>query len=158
MISLFLLNILLAMLWMLMCDAFDMWTLASGFVLGYLLLGLISRGTPYEGYGRKGRQLFSFAVYFVRILIVANLQVAWEILTPGYQMQPRMIRYSVEGLSDLQITALASSITLTPGTLSADISDDKRWLYIHCMYAQDRDKAVRDLDELRDRLMKEVFG
>ena len=73
-------------------------------------------------------------------------------------MHPRIIRYPVTGLSHTQMTTLASAITLTPGTLSADVDEAGQTLYIHCMYAHDRDAAVADLDELRDRLMREVFG
>ncbi len=156
----FLFNILLAMLWMLMWGQFDSYTMIAGFGLGYLLLGVVSRihTDPRQGYGSRGWRLLSFTAYFVRILIKANLVVAWEIITPGYGMTPRFIRYCVDGLTPMQITSLANAITLTPGTLSADISEDARHLYIHCMYAKDTGEAVREIDELRDRLLKEIFA
>jgi len=154
----YLTNVFLALLWMLLWGVFDIYYLVAGFVLGYLLLGLISRTIEGPGYGTKGWKLLSFAIYFVRTLIKANIQVAHEIVTPGYGMTPRVIRYDVQGLTPGQITSLANTITLTPGTLSVDVGDDHRFLYVHCMYAADRDTAVRELDELRDRLMKEVFG
>jgi len=155
---LFLLNILMAVLWMCMWGLFDIYSLAAGFALGYLLLGIVSRTMPGESYGTKGWKLLSFTAYFLRILVKANLQVAREIITPGFQMTPRFIRYPVDGMSDFQITSLANAITLTPGTLSADISDDKRHLYVHCMYAQNRQDAIKDLDELRNRMIKELFS
>lgn len=154
---LFLFNILLAVLWMFMWGLFDIYSLAAGFLLGYLLLGTISRTMPGEAYGVKGWRLLSFSAYFLRILIKANIQVAREIITPGYQMTPRFIRYPIDGMTDFQITSFANAITLTPGTLSADVSDDKRYLYVHCMYARDRQEAVKDLDELRDRMVQELF-
>lgn len=154
----YLTNVFLAVLWMLLWGKFDIYYLVAGFALGYMLLGLVSRTVDGQGYGTKGWKLISFGTYFVRILIKANLQVAREIITPGYGMTPRFIRYDVQGLTPLQVTSLANSITLTPGTLSVDISDDERCLYVHCMYAEDRDAAVRELDELRDRIMKELFG
>jgi multicomponent Na+:H+ antiporter subunit E len=153
-----LLNILLAILWMAMWDAFDLWTLGSGLVLGYLVLGLFSRTIKGRGYGSKLWALISFVAYFLRILIKANLQVAWEITTPGFTMQPRIVRYKVDHLTDVQLTTLASAISLTPGTLSVDVSDDQQYLYVHAMYARSRQDAIRDLDELQKRLMKEVFG
>ena len=156
--NLLLLNIFLAVLWMLMWEAFDIYSLMAGFLLGYLLLGIVSRTMQGAGYGTKGWQLVSFGIYFVGILIKSNIQVAKEILTPGLQMTPRFIRYPVEGLTDVQLTSLANAITLTPGTLSVDISDDKKYLYLHCMYAQDRQSAIADIDELRDRMMKEMFS
>jgi len=155
--SFFLLNILLAVLWMFMWGLFDIYSMTAGFVLGYVLLGVVSRTFPGEHYGAKGWKLLSFMCYFLRILVIANLEVAKEIITPGFQMTPRFIRYSVEGMNEFQITSFANAITLTPGTLSADISDDNRYLYVHCMYAKDRQKAVSALDELRDRMRKEVF-
>lgn len=156
--GMFMLNIVLALLWTLMWGTFDMGVFLSGFVLGYLLLGLFSRTFSQQGYGRKGWQLFSFAAYFVRILIKANLQVAWEIITPRFAMQPRLLRYPVSDLSPAQLTTLANAITLTPGTLSVDVTQDKNWLYVHCMYARDNDQAIAELTELRDRIMDEVFG
>ena len=155
--KLFLLNVLLAILWTFTWGSFDFYTLTAGFVLGYLLLGMYSRVTQVEGYGNKAWDLFSFLVYFIRILIKANLQIAYEIITPSNGQTPRIIRYDVSGLTDVQITTLANAITLTPGTLVIDISKDKRYLYIHCMYARDREAAVRELDELRNRLLSEVF-
>lgn len=157
-LSLLAINILLAIMWMLLWGAFDIYFLAVGFLLGYLLLGLISRTMEGPDYGTKGWKLLSFTIYFIRILVKANLQVAWEIITPGYAMQPRFIRYSVAGMTPMQITSLANAITLTPGTLSVDVSDDDQTLYVHCMYARNRQDAIRDLDELRDRMMKELFG
>ncbi|MAE67640.1 MAG: Na+/H+ antiporter subunit E [Phycisphaeraceae bacterium] len=159
-VRLLLLNILLAVLWMFMWNAIDIFTLLFGFALGYLLLGVISRVTVQDkdGYGVKGWRLFSFAFYFMRILVIANLQVAREIVTPGFGMSPGILRYDVSGMTELQITSLANAITLTPGTLSVDVSDEGDALFVHCMYASDRDATIRELDELRDRLMKEVFG
>lgn len=154
---LFLLNILLAVLWMFMWGMFDIYGLGAGFALGYLLLGIVSRTMPGESYGTNGWHLASFFAYFFRILIKANLQVAWEIITPGYHMTPRFLRYPIEGMTDFQITSFANAITLTPGTLVTDISNDRRFLYVHCMYAKDPQDAIKDLDELRNRMVKEFF-
>lgn len=98
-----------------------------------------------------------FAVYFVRILIIANWQVAVETLRPQLKQSPRMVRYKVTGMTDLQITCLANAITLTPGTLVVDISDDRRFLYVHCMFGASREDAIRDLDDLRRRLLRGLF-
>jgi multicomponent Na+:H+ antiporter subunit E len=155
--TLFMLNILFALLWTFLWGSFGIYTLVAGFVLGYLLLGLYSRVTQTEGYGNKVVDLLRFAGYFIRILIKANLIIAYDVLTPGFMQKPRFVRYDVTGLTDVQVTTLSNAITLTPGTLVVEISDDRHYLYIHCMYAEDREAAIRDLDELRQRLMKEVF-
>lgn len=160
MLAYFLINVLMAVLWMFMWGLFDIWTMLAGFFFGYLLLGAVSR-TWYpdgKGYGSKLLNLISFGIYFIRILIQANLTVAKEVVTPHFYMTPRFVRYPVKGMTPLQITSLANAITLTPGTLSVDVLDNDEVLLVHCMYAEDRDQAIKELDELRDRLMTEVFG
>ncbi|MEM1209712.1 MAG: Na+/H+ antiporter subunit E [Planctomycetota bacterium] len=122
------------------------------------VFGMASGGVGVGGYAARVAGLCGFVVYFIRILIVANLQVAYEILTPGYGMSPRLVGYSVAGLSDVQITWLANSITLTPGTLSVDLDDDRDLLYIHAMYGEDREALIAELDELKERLLRGVFG
>ena len=155
--TLFLLNILLAVLWCFTWGSFDFFTLTTGFVLAYLLLGAYSRVTAVEGYGRKARDLARFAAYFVRVLIGANLQIAYEILTPGLAASPRIVRFDVAGLTPAQRTILVNAINLTPGTLVVDMSPDRQTFYVHCMYARDHDHAVAELADLKRRLISEVF-
>jgi multicomponent Na+:H+ antiporter subunit E len=156
-VTLFLLNILLAVLWCFTWGSFDFYTLATGFLLSYVLLGVYSRVTAVEGYGRKARDLARFAAYFVRVLFVANLQIAYEILTPRLGVSPRIVRFDVTGLSPVQRTILVNAINLTPGTLVVDMSPDRRTFYVHCMYARDHDDAVAQLEDLKRRLIVEVF-
>ena len=158
MIRIFLLNLFLAVVYMALTDDVSAANFVLGFSLGWLLLAFYTRATGHPSYTSKIFRLARFGIYFCYILIKANLAVAWEVITPGLSMSPRIVRYSVEGLTDVQITTLANAITLTPGTLSADIDPDTQLLYIHCMYGKDRDEAVRELDELKDRLLQEVFG
>lgn len=150
-------NIALTLLWMMLNRDTTFLNGVLGFALGALVVELGLRAAGNGRYLAPLFGLFRFAVYFTIILVKANLEVAWEIITPGHSMHARMIRYDVTGLSDIQVTTLANAITLTPGTLSADINDDGDTLYIHAMYAEKKEDAVKDLDELRDKLLKLVF-
>ncbi len=157
--ALFLVNLLFAILWMLLWGSFDLYTLAAGFVLGYLMLALVSPATPQgKAYTAKVLKLLSFTGYFFKILIQSNLQVAREVITPGFSMSPRFIRFPVAGLTDFQLTSFANTISLTPGTLSVDVSPDGSSLYVHCMYAKDPKQATDDLQSLLDRMRKEFFA
>ncbi len=155
--TLFLLNILFAVLWCLVWGAFDFYMLLSGFAFGYVVLGVYSRVTAVEGYGRKVWQLLRFTGYFVRLLIVANVQIAVEILTPRFRQTPRIVRLDTKGMTPIQRTVLANIITLTPGSLVIDCSPNREIMYVHCMYAADRESAVKQLETLKNRLMSEVF-
>jgi multicomponent Na+:H+ antiporter subunit E len=91
------------------------------------------------------------------VLIVANLQIAWEILTPRHNVSPRIVRFDVAGMTPLQRAVMVNLINLTPGTLVVGISRDETTFYVHCMYASDRTAAINDLIYLKTRLLTEVF-
>ena len=154
---LFLLNILLAVLWCLTWGSFSYFTLIGGFVVSYFLLGFYSRVTVVRGYETKVRDILRFSLYFTWILCIANIQIAYEILTPTLRVTPRIVRFDVTNLTPIQRSVFVSIINLTPGTLVIDIAPDRRTLYIFCMYAKDYDLTISQLTELKDRMVKEVF-
>ena len=157
MINKFLLNLFLTVVYLALAGEVTFLSAVAGFVIGALILTMVGYAEGRGGYPRRVWGLIRFACYFVYILVKANLQVAREIVTPGFTMKPRILRYPVDGLTPVEITTLASAITLTPGTLSADINEAGTTLYIHAMYAEDRAAAIAELDELRCRLLREVF-
>ena len=157
MINKFLLNLFLAVVYVALTGDVSFLSLLTGFIIGLLIVTLIARATGRSSYLKRVLGLVRFGCYFIYILVKANYEVAREVLTPGFSMTPRIIRYPVDGLSPVEITTLANAITLTPGTLSADINDEGTLLYIHSMYAEDRDEAVAALDELKTWLIREVF-
>lgn len=73
-------------------------------------------------------------LYFLKELIVASLEIAWEVITPKHRMESGLIAVPLDVKTDLEITILASLISLTPGTLSLDVSEDRETLYIHAVY------------------------
>lgn len=160
---LFLVNVLLAVLWIFLWGELSFYTLLVGFAGGYLVLWLFTRthgGMLRDAYGQRIVDLLRFSGHFLVLLVQSNLQIAREILTPGLAMQPRFVRYEVTGLNPVQITALSNAITLTPGTLVIDVRDTpdgRTMLYVHCMFAKDRQAAVDDLDALRQRMEQDLF-
>jgi multicomponent Na+:H+ antiporter subunit E len=160
-----LLTVGLAFLWCCLWGSFSPYVLAAGVLIAWLVLLGFRRAVPPQRVRVGGRMspwrvvhFVSFGVYFIRILIVANWQVAKEVMTPAHNQTPRILAYPVPGLTPVEVVVLSSAITLTPGTLVVDISDDSQTLYVHCLYAHDRAKAVAELDDLKHRLLKGVFG
>ena len=153
-----LMNLFLAVVYMLLTSDFSGRGVLVGVVVGYILVSIFAATRGQRNYGQKVIKLIRFLFYFMTILTKANLQIAWEIITPGMHQTPRIVRYPIHDLNDVEITTLANCITLTPGTLVVDVSDDGHWLYIHCMYAQDRDQAIAKLRQLDERLRREVFS
>jgi multicomponent Na+:H+ antiporter subunit E len=157
MIQLFLLNLFLAVVYIVLTDNLSAINILTGFLIGALAVTIYARATGRARYIGKIGRLLRFLTFFLYILTKANLQVAWEIITPGFTMTPRIIRYPVGDLSAVQMTTLANAITLTPGTLTVDVDEPGNYLDIHCMYGADRDATVADIDELKRRLVEEVF-
>ena len=84
----------------------------------------------------------SLILLFARELVLGALQVAWLALRPRLELQPALVAYPLTVTTDAQITLLANLITLTPGTLSVDVSDDRRTLYIHVLTLHDREQLL----------------
>jgi multicomponent Na+:H+ antiporter subunit E len=80
--------------------------------------------------------------FFLRELIVSAVRVAWLVVQPKPRLRPAIIAYPLTVTTDAQITLLANMITLTPGTLSIDVSDDRRTLYIHAIDVTDREVLI----------------
>jgi len=157
MIQLFLLNLFLATVYIVLTDDLSGGNISVAFLIGALVTTIYARSTERPSYLGKIGRLFRFLGFFISILIKANFQVAWEIITPGFTMTPRIIRYPVQDLTPVQMTTLANAITLTPGTLTVDVDEPGHYLDIHCMYAADVDAAIANIDELKHRLVREVF-
>jgi multicomponent Na+:H+ antiporter subunit E len=136
----FLLNIVLALIWGAFTGVFSPGNLLIGFVLGYCALLTARRALPPSAYFHKVQQTLVFTVFFMKELILANLRVAADVVTPTHYMRPRVIAVPLDAKSDVEITALANLISLTPGTLTLDVSSDRRVLFLHAMYAADADR------------------
>ena len=83
--------------------------------------------------------LAEFLIYFLKELMLASFVIAWDVVTPRSRVESGLIALPLEARTDLEITILASLISLTPGTLSLDVSEDKRILYVHAVYIKQGD-------------------
>lgn len=150
----FLLNILLALAWAALTANFSPMNLFFGFIIGYLILWLARRSSTY--FARVPR-VIGFVVFFLKELVLANLRVTYDVLTRNDYMRPGVISIPLSLKTDAQMTMLANLISLTPGTLSLDISDDRRTLYIHAMYVDDVEQLRQQIKSGLERRVREAF-
>ena len=96
---------------------------------------------------------------FIRELIKANFDVAWRVLHPDMPTNPGIVKIKTNLKSDLALTALSNSITLTPGTLTLDIDKKQGELMIHwmTMSTSDRDEAEDLIKREFEEKLKEIF-
>ena len=152
----FLLNVLLAIAWMFLVGQAQPRDFIIGYLIGFGVILAVNRVTPDRRYARDVAIVTALILRFLRELVIANVQVAIEVLRPQPRIQPGFIRLPLEVESDAEITLLASIISLTPGTLSVDISDDRRTLYVHAMWAGDPDKVRAMIKDAFERPILEA--
>ncbi|WP_026553019.1 Na+/H+ antiporter subunit E [Arthrobacter sp. H20] len=107
-------------------------------------------------------RLLALALWFVKEIVVSNVAVVWDNLTPGQNSTPGLARFVTRCRTDAEITLLASMITLTPGTLTVgttiDDDDDERpgakILFVHAMYSPDADHLREELLDMESRMLR----
>ena len=149
-----LLNLLLALAWMALTGLFDPLNFVAGFILGYLMLRLLQRPEDPKNYFQRAALIIRFAVFYLWELFIANLRVAVTVLSPRMQITPAVVSIPLDVESELSISLLANLITLTPGSLTLDISVDRKVLYVHTMYAKDIDQFRLGIKELERRVLE----
>jgi len=151
-------NIILALLWAGMLGGFSLANVTSGLVLGYFVLYYTSRGTPgHQSYFGKVPKLLSFLVYYLWEILKSNAMVAYDVLTLSHRLTPGVIGIPLDARTDLEITVLANLITMTPGTLSLDISADRKTLFVHAMYLSNPEDLRADIKNNLERRVLELL-
>ena len=130
-------NLMLALAWAFATGLFTVSNLLVGLVIGYLILWFAQPALGRSAYVAKVPQVGRFALFYLWQLMLANLRIAYDVLTLTHHMRPGVIAVPLEAETDAEITLLANLISLTPGTLSLDVSPDRRVLYVHVMYIDD---------------------
>lgn len=152
------LTLLLALAWMLLENTVSAGVLVFGLLLG-LIIPIVT--AAYWPDRPKIRSPFGMAIYMLIVIwdiLVANVVVAWTILFKSNDsMSPAWVSIPLDIRRPESIAILAGTITLTPGTVSADLSSEGHSLLVHCLDADDP-AAIRDQIKQRyESRLKEIF-
>lgn len=153
----FLSNILLTFIWVALTGNFTFGNTLFGFILSFFILKMVTRGRREAKYFRIVPKVIAFIFFFLYELVKANLQVAYEVMTPNFNMTPGIIKIPLDAETDLEITFLANMISLTPGTLSIDVSTDKKVLYVHSMYIKDKENFILSIKNGFEKRLLEIL-
>ncbi|NRG19424.1 Na+/H+ antiporter subunit E [Rhizobiales bacterium] len=157
MTGLFLINILLSLAWGAVTGSFELVNLGFGFALGSVALYLIREQVGTGGYFSRAYRVGNLALTFIYELVLSALRVAAIVLRPKIDLEPGIIAYPLTVDRDFEITMLANLITLTPGTLSVDVSNDRKMLYVHCIDVPDPQATIDDIKNGFERKILEAF-
>ncbi|WMS42034.1 Na+/H+ antiporter subunit E [Acuticoccus sp. MNP-M23] len=152
-----LVNLVLALAWCAVTGSFALLNLLFGFVLGGISLSLIREQVGSVGYFRQLIRAVELSLIFIWELVKSSVNVAWIVLKPSQSLRPAIIAFPIEVETDAEKTLLANLITLTPGTLSMDISDDGKTLFVHCIDAEDPATIIADIKSTFERRIEKVF-
>lgn len=148
------LNMALALGWAALVGSFTLPSLIMGFILGYCAVWVARPLFGETTYFERVWRLLRLAVLFIYELVVSSLRVVWDVVTPNHLSRPGIIAMPLDAETDTEILVVANLISLTPGTLSMDISEDRKTLYVHGMFVEDPD-ALRD--ELKQGMERKVL-
>lgn len=153
--TLFFLNLCLAFVAGALLGSFSFPVLLAGFAAGYAGLWLLRPLTSRSQYFKKFPKAVFFIFYVLGALLLSGLRVAITVLSPKPRMHPGVIAIPIGLKTDSAIFVMANAITLTPGTLSLTVSEDKKTLYVHGMFIEDPE-AFRS--EIRTSFERKVSG
>lgn len=155
--NLMLLSLLLAIAWVAITGSVTVHNFLFGIGLATLSLLLIREHIGGSSYTLRGRRILSLFLLFIKELALSAWKVAVTVCRPNMNLKPGIVAVPLTLDRDFEITLLANLITLTPGTLSVDVSDDRRFLYVHALDCSDPEGVKRDIAEGFERKIMEAF-
>lgn len=150
-------NLLLSFIWVALTGEMYYSNFLFGFILGFFILWIMNLNGEDQRYFTRIPKAIMFVLYFLYKLLMANIQVAYDVITPRYFFRPGIIQYRMEAITDIEVSLLSTVISLTPGTLILDISDDRKVLYIHVMYLKDREHFISDIRNGYEKKLLELL-
>lgn len=150
-------NLLLAIAWAAVSGSASVHNLLLGFVLGAVALVIVREPLGGTRHLRRLRLILSLALLFLKELARSAWAVAITVLRPKIDIRPGIFAFPLTVERDFEITLLANLITLTPGTLSVDVSEDRKVLYVHALDCSDPQAARRAIAGGFERKIIEAF-
>lgn len=149
----------LALVWAAITGNFSALNLVLGAAIGAVTALLLRNGFSRPLQAGRLRRIVSLLLLFLWELMVSAVRVAVIVLRPNLRasLRPAIIAFPLTVKSDAEITLLANMITLTPGTLSVDVADDRSALYVHVLHLTNRDRLIADIANGFERKVREVF-
>ncbi|TCI73621.1 MULTISPECIES: Na+/H+ antiporter subunit E [unclassified Exiguobacterium] len=154
-----LINFFLAFIWMFLTGSFTTYGFLIGYLLGLLVIFMMRRFFRESGtnfYFTRVIKLVKLLLIFSRELVMANFEVLRLVLSPKLEIQPGIFRYETSLKSGWKISLLSMLISLTPGTLVVQVSQDNKILYIHALHMPDKEALKQDIYDNFESSIKEA--
>jgi multicomponent Na+:H+ antiporter subunit E len=98
--------------------------------------------------------IISFIVYYLWEVLLSNISIAVDILTPKHRMTPGIVDLKLSVTREGEILAISNLISMTPGTLALDYDREKNSMRIHAMYYDNPDEFIQSMNRLQSKIHK----
>lgn len=151
-------SILLALAWAALQGDFSLSSLLVGYLLGCVVIFMLGKGDVLSSmFGTKVRHFFSLMGFFAWEIVLANVRVAFDVLRSGHSMRPAVVAIPLDAKTDGEILLLSALINITPGSVTIDVSDDRRTLYVHVMHITTAEQTRREIKDGFERRVLRLF-
>jgi len=152
-------SILLALAWAALQGEITLANLLVGLVLGGTILMLLSKGGVMPAtMTTRTVHAIELAAFFLWELVIANVRVAMDVLRPRTAIRPAVLAIPLDVTSDTEILLLSMLINITPGSVTVDLSDDRRTLYVHVMHMDSPEASRREIKDGFERRVRRLFA
>ncbi|MCM3692610.1 Na+/H+ antiporter subunit E [Neobacillus niacini] len=151
-----LLNVVLAFLWMFIKVSYDPISFIKGYIFGLLIIFVLRRYFHTRFYLFRLWSFIKLIIIFIKELILSNVAIVKIVLKPKLDMRPAIFAMETVLTKDWQIMLLSNLITLTPGTLVIDVSEDNKTLFIHAMNIGEVEDEINSIKNSFEKAILEV--
>lgn len=156
--TIYVLGIVFVAFWLAITASWTVPNLIFGVIVSALSLWLIRRHLSDEKtYWLRPLAILALVLLFFKELALSAWKMAVLVTRRKIDIQPGIFAYPLRVTTDFEITLLANLITLTPGTLSVDVSEDRKYLYVHGIDCSDVEAAKADIANGFERKIMEAF-
>ena len=154
-----LVSVLLALIWAVITANSSLLNIMLGWTVGLVALWFVRKDIADPVLFDKARRIVALAIMFFHELALSAVRVAFLVLSPNLkaQLKPAIIAFPLTAKSDQEITLLANLITLTPGTLSVDVSEDRQFIFVHVLSITDKNEVINSIAQGFENKIIEVF-
>lgn len=149
------LNLTIAMVWMLLHDAWNTLTFFVGYVLGIAFIFGMRRFFPEPFYGKKLWSITKLLYLFNSELLKSSIVVIGQVIRPRLSIQPGVFKVTTKLKTDWEIALLTGLLTLTPGSVVMEIAPSTGTMYIHAMDVTEfQESIVRTMNLFEDAILE----
>ncbi|MBU2863988.1 Na+/H+ antiporter subunit E [Reinekea forsetii] len=149
--------IFLFVIWILLTGSYSLGNVLLAVVLSIAIPAVVG-GFQREGLRvRKHRKAFQYFLIMLSDIVLSNFVVAKQVLGKTSELKPGFIAIPLDMKEALPITLFASTISLTPGTVSTELSADRKRLYVHALHIEDEQELIASIKKRYEARLKEIF-